>query len=86
MADDFDTGTLSALCGGNTTVMPFAFQEKGQSLREAVNDYHEKAKGKSWIDHSFHIIISDPTPQALGQEIPAMVNDGYTCFKVYMTY
>ena len=29
MADDFDTGTLSALCGGNTTVMPFAFQEKG---------------------------------------------------------
>ena len=86
MADDFDTGTLSALCGGNTTVMPFAFQEKGQSLREAVDDYHEKAKGKSWIDHSFHIIISDPTPQALGQEIPAMVNDGYTSFKVYMTY
>ncbi|MDG1020698.1 MAG: dihydropyrimidinase [Emcibacteraceae bacterium] len=86
MADDFDTGTLSAMCGGNTTVIPFALQEKGQTLRHAVEDYHKKAEGKSWIDHSFHIIISDPTPSALGQELPALVEDGYTSFKVYMTY
>ena len=36
MADDFDTGTRSAACGGTTTVIPFAAQQKGQSLRAAV--------------------------------------------------
>ena len=43
MADDFDTGTRSAACGGTTTVIPFAAQHKGQSLREAVDDYHRRA-------------------------------------------
>src|SRR5579862_3636436 len=28
MADDFDTGTRSAACGGTTTVIPFAAQQK----------------------------------------------------------
>jgi dihydropyrimidinase len=31
-------------------------------------------------------VISDPTPQVLGQELPALVRDGYTSFKVFMTY
>ena len=34
-ADDFLTGTRSAACGGTTTVIPFAAQQKGQSLRAA---------------------------------------------------
>ena len=76
MADDFESGTRSAAFGGNTLVMPFCMQEKGQSLRVALNDYHAKAKGKSYIDTSFHLVISDPTPQVLGQELPAAVDDG----------
>jgi len=43
-ADDFNTGTLSALCGGTTTVVPFAMQMRGQSLRAIVEDYHERAR------------------------------------------
>ncbi|WP_330449754.1 hypothetical protein FLP41_05880 [Paracoccus marcusii] len=35
---------------------------------------------------SFHLIVSDPTPQVLGQELPALVRDGYTSFKVFATY
>src|SRR5438045_5215946 len=38
-ADNFRSGTLSALCGGNTTVIPFAMQMQGQSLTEIVADY-----------------------------------------------
>ena len=38
MADDFNTGTRSAACGGTTTVIPFACQFKGHSLQEAVDD------------------------------------------------
>ncbi|WP_112322835.1 dihydropyrimidinase [Oceanibium sediminis] len=86
MSDDFETGTRSAAAGGNTTVLPFALQEKGKSLRECVKEYHAKAEGNCFIDVSFHMIISDPTPQVLGQELPALVKDGYTSFKVFMTY
>lgn len=86
MADDFTSGTRSAACGGTTTVMPFAAQMKGQSLREAVADYHRRAEGKAFVDYAFHLIVTDPTPQVLGQELPALIRDGYTSFKIYMTY
>jgi dihydropyrimidinase len=86
MADDFETGTRSAALGGNTTVLPFCLQEKGQSLRQAITAYHAKAEGNCYVDVAFHLIISDPTEQVLGQELPALVADGYTSFKLFMTY
>lgn len=86
MADDFESGTRSAAAGGNTTVLPFALQIKGTSLRACVDEYHAKAQDKCYTDVSFHLIISDPTPQVLGQELVALVRDGYTSFKVFMTY
>ena len=86
MADDFESATRSAAFGGNTLVMPFALQQKGESLRKVVQDYHALAEGRCLIDVSFHLIIADPTPSVLGQELPALVDDGYTSFKVFMTY
>jgi dihydropyrimidinase len=86
MADDFASATRSAAMGGNTTILPFCLQEDGQSLRQAVDAYHAKANGQCHIDIAFHLIISNPTDQVLGQELPALVADGYTSFKVFMTY
>ncbi|WP_407050023.1 dihydropyrimidinase [Methyloraptor flagellatus] len=86
MADGFETGTRSAIAGGNTTVLPFALQPRGASLRASVTDYHREADGQSYCDYGFHLIISDPSPSVLGQELPALVGDGYTSFKVFMTY
>jgi dihydropyrimidinase len=86
MADDFASGTLSAAFGGNTTVLPFALQQKGESLREVVKQYHARADGECYVDVSFHLIIADATDRVLGQELPALVEDGYTSFKVFMTY
>ena len=86
MADDFESGTRSAAFGGNTMVLPFAMQQKGESLREVVKQYHAKAEGNCYIDVSFHLIIADATESVLGQELPALVEDGYTSFKVFMTY
>ena len=85
-ADDFDSGTRSAACGGTTTVIPFAVQEKGGSLRAAVEDYHRRAGGKAHVDYAFHLIVSDPTPHVLNEELPALIREGYTSFKMYMTY
>jgi len=86
MADDFFTGTRSAVFGGTTTVIPFACQFRGQSMRDVVADYHARAAGKAVVDYAFHLIVSDPTPQLVGQDLPALVRDGYTSFKIYMTY
>jgi dihydropyrimidinase len=86
MADGFESGTRSALFGGNTTVLPFCLQQKGQTLREALTAYHALAEGNCLTDISFHLIITDPTAGVLGQEIPALVQDGYTSLKVFMTY
>ena len=85
-ADDFYSATVSAAFGGTTTIIPFAAQHRGQSLRAVVQDYHQRAGPKAVIDYAFHLIVSDPTEQVLGQELPALIKDGYTSFKVYMTY
>ena len=85
-ADDFRSGSISAACGGTTTIIPFAAQYKGQSLRQVVEDYHARAAGQAVIDYAFHLIISDPSPAVMGQELPALIRDGCTSFKVYMTY
>ena len=85
-ADDFHSGTVSAACGGTTCIIPFAAQHRGQSLRAVVQDYHSRAEGKAVLDYAFHLIISDPTEQVLGQELPALIKAGYTSFKIYMTY
>ncbi len=86
MADDFLSGTVSAACGGTTTVIPFACQQKGKSLRAAVEDYHRRAGQKPVIDYAFHMIVTDPTPEILRDELPALIAEGYTSFKIYMTY
>ena len=85
-ADDFYSATVSAAFGGTTTVIPFAAQHRGQSLRQVVEEYHAAARPKAVIDYAFHLIISDPTEQVMGQELPALIRDGYTSFKVYRTY
>ncbi len=86
MADDFETGTRAAACGGTTTVIPFAAQAKGHSLAAAVADYHRRAANRACIDYAFHLIVSDPTPAVLRDELPQLIREGCTSFKIYMTY
>jgi dihydropyrimidinase len=84
-ADDFYTGTVAAAFGGTTTVIPFAAQHRGQSMRDVVADYRERAK-KAVIDHAFHMIVSDPSETVLADELPALIRDGYSSLKLFMTY
>lgn len=86
MADGFRSGSISAAFGGTTTIVPFCVQHRGESLTAAVADYHSRADGQSVIDYAFHLIVSDPSPAVLGQELPALIRRGHTSIKVYMTY
>ena len=58
-ADDFQTGTIAAAFGGTTTLIDFAIQYKGQTLRHAFDTWMSKAHNKAAIDYAFHCIITD---------------------------
>lgn len=85
-SDDYYTGSVSAAFGGNTSFIPFAAQHRGQSLRDVLDTYHERAAPKSVIDYSYHLIVSDPSEKVLKEELPAAFEEGITSFKVFMTY
>lgn len=85
-ADDFHSATVSAAFGGTTTILPFAAQHRGQSLMQVVRDYHERAAPKAVIDYGFHVIVSDPSGTALTEDLPALIAQGLTSFKVFLTY
>jgi len=84
-ADDFKTGTTAAAVGGTTTVIDYAIQPAGGTLKEAVETWHQKAGGKCAIDYSFHLAVTDLNPEVL-QEIPELIAAGYPSFKVFMAY
>jgi dihydropyrimidinase len=84
-ADDFETGTRAATFGGTTTLIDFAIQYKGQSLRKAFDAWMEKASGKAVCDYSFHCIITELGSAQL-DEMNALVREGVSSFKLFMAY
>src|SRR5688572_8110675 len=50
-ADDFESGTVAAAFGGTTTLIDFAIQTKGGTMRQALDTWHAKAEGKAAIDY-----------------------------------
>jgi len=84
-ADDFLSGTTAAAHGGTTSVVDFAIQYKGQTLRQAYETWMGKAEGRAVIDYGFHMIITDLNPD-VEKEMDQMVAEGVTSFKLFMAY
>jgi dihydropyrimidinase len=84
-ADDFETGTRAAAFGGTTTLIDFAIQYKGQTLRTAFDAWMQKATGRAVCDYSFHCIITELANAQL-EEMNALVREGVTSFKLFMAY
>lgn len=87
-ADDFESGTVAAAFGGTTTLIDFAIQYKGQTLRTAFDTWRQKAEAKAAIDYAFHCIITDLAGPADGRldEMDALVREGVSSFKLFMAY
>ncbi|MEU5384116.1 dihydropyrimidinase [Kitasatospora cineracea] len=84
-SDTFTTGTRAAAWGGTTTIVDFAVQSRGSSLRAGLDDWHAKADGNCAIDYAFHMIVSDVN-EAVLREMPGLVGEGVTSFKLFMAY
>src|SRR5260370_443973 len=84
-ADDFQTGTIAAAFGGTTTLIDFAIQYKGQTLRQAFDTWMKKAHDKAVTDYAFHCIITDLGSAQL-EEMGQLIREGVTSFKLFMAY
>ncbi len=84
-SDDFESGTIAAAHGGTTTLVDFAIQTKGQTLRSGIDAWHSKAEGKAAVDYGFHMITTDVNDGTLA-EMGDLVREGITSFKLFMAY
>ena len=83
-ADDFESGSRSALRGGTTTVIDFACPNKGETLQYGLELWRKKA-ADCHCDYGFHMTIDDWNA-GIESELDDMFAAGITSFKMYMTY
>jgi len=83
-SDDFESGSKAAAIGGTTSFIDYSIQPTGGTLADAVKIWKEKG-AKSCVDYGLHVAITKADENALA-EIPTMVKEGITSFKVFMVY
>ena len=83
--DTFETGTRAAAFGGTTSIVDFAVQSRGKSLREGLDTWHAKAEGNAVADYGFHMIMSDVNDGTLA-EMDQLVAEGVPDFKLFTAY
>jgi dihydropyrimidinase len=83
--DTFESGTRAAAFGGTTSIVDFAVQGRGQSLRAGLDTWHAKAEGKAVADYGFHMIMSDVNDATLA-EMDTLVAEGVPDFKLFTAY
>ena len=84
-ADSFPTGTAAAVAGGTTVIIDFATQDRGHTLGEALDVWHERADGRCACDYGFHMAVTDWNERTR-RELRDMIDAGVTTFKGYMAY
>jgi dihydropyrimidinase len=86
-ADDFESGTIAAACGGTTCIVDFAGAGRG-SPEEALAEWHRKAEGRCAVDHGFHLTVTSvPEDPAEAQaRFRWFVAQGVTSVKLYLAY
>ncbi|KAL2825501.1 hypothetical protein BDW59DRAFT_172357 [Aspergillus cavernicola] len=85
-ADDYTNGSRSAIAGGTTTIITFAPQLKSEtSLLPALDRNFAEASKGAYCDYSFHLIIANPTREALGNLV-TIRERGISSVKIYMRY
>jgi len=83
--DTFETGTRAAEFGGTTSIVDFAVQSRGGSLRAGLDTWLAKAEGNAVTDYGMHMIVSDVNDASLA-EMDLLVAEGVPDFKLFTAY
>lgn len=84
-ADDFQSGTVAAACGGTTTVVDYVTPARGEPMRSALETWMSRAAGRAVVDYGFHVTVA-AAPPGVEAEMTALVEAGVPSFKVFMAY
>ncbi len=84
-ADDFTSGTQAAACGGVTTIIDFSLHRPETSLIDCFRERRRSADGRAAVDYGLHAEIVDTDDRIL-EQIPALIGEGVTSFKLYLAY
>jgi dihydropyrimidinase len=86
-ADDFESGTLAAACGGTTCVVDFAGAGR-ETPAEALEAWHRKADDRAIADFGFHLTVTSvpEDPEEARALFAWFVSRGVTSVKLYMAY
>ena len=83
-ADDYDSGTRAAACGGVTCLIDFAIPYGKETLQQAVDNWQARAEGKACIDYSFHLASTNWERQR--KDVKKRIAQGIPTFKQCMIY
>lgn len=83
--DNYETGTIAALCGGTTTLIDFVIPGQDEEPMSALETWREQAEGEACSDYSWHMAIThfDDTVAA---QLREAVDQGLASFKVFLAY
>jgi dihydropyrimidinase len=81
-ADDYESGSRAAAFGGITTFVNYAFQEPDGTLAGALAREAGKAGGRSYVDYSFHPVVTRVDGDVLA-ELEAVRDAGFTSVKLF---
>ena len=83
-ADNFESGSKSAINGGVTTIIDFSILGENQSLSESIAE-RKKLAENAICDVSLHCNFTHFSKELLN-EIPSIIKGGISSFKVFTTY
>lgn len=84
-SDNYLSGTKAAVMGGTTTVMDFAEYDEGESLKDGLEHWHDKAGDRAYCDYSFHMTVSG-WDESMQEQVEYIKEQGITSFKAYTAY
>jgi len=82
--DDVTSLSRSAAYGGITTVIYYAYAERGRSAVTTAKEFLNWAKADSLLDYGVHMGFFEPAAQV--SQIPKLIELGITSFKFFMCY
>ncbi|MCI2956568.1 dihydropyrimidinase [Agromyces atrinae] len=87
-ADDFESGTIAAACGGTTSIIDFVRAPAGVGIYDAFIERRARADEASAVDFSFHPIVP-PTAaddDSFDQLVRLAREEGVASWKFFMAY
>ena len=83
--DDYETATVSALCGGTTTLIDFVIPGRDEAPLSAIDTWTDQAAGKAASDYSWHMAVTRFDDEVESQ-LREIVASGIASFKVFLAY